>query len=120
MKYIVALILAFATFTASAEKVKQFDLNKPMQERVFLCLVYEEEEVMLGEAIKGDTETLKMLSMDAQLGGRCGAFVVEITYVKLRKEGKDAQGNLYTIYEAKVGEHTVFVPLKNYRHKGDI
>jgi len=101
-------------------KVQTFDLEKPMEERVFLCLERDIIDPMLDAAIKKDQETLQMLSYIAQVTGKCGVVQVEIVYKKLLREGKDEDGNLFTIYEGVVDGITVYVPLRNYRHRGDV
>lgn len=117
-----ALIIALATCATVAygADIKLFSLNQAVQERVFLCLKYEVVEPMHEAATKGDMDTVRGLSMQAQMAGVCGAFEVEITYHKLLKEGKDADGNLYTIYEATVQGVRVYVPLRNYRHRNGV
>lgn len=118
--WLVWLALALLLWSGLAfGKVQTFELNKAVEERVFLCLKYEVVEPMHDAAVKGDMDTVRGLSMQAQIAGVCGAFQVEIVYNKLLKEGKDADGNLYTIYEATVQGVRVYVPLRNYRHRGD-
>ena len=117
----VGVIFSFVYMASvfAGPKVQTFELGKPMQERVFLCLDVNDLLPMFDMAVAGDMEVVKMLSVAAVRNGKCGAFPVEITYKKLIKEGKDAEGNLFTIYEAVVDGITVYVPLRNYRHRGD-
>jgi hypothetical protein len=119
MKYLVALLMLVVTSAIAGPKVQTFELGKPMEDRVFLCLDVNDVLPMFDMAVAGDMEMVKMLSFSAVRNGKCGAFPVEITYKKLIKEGKDAEGNLFTIYEAVVDGITVYVPLRNYRHRGD-
>lgn len=107
-------------FSYAYGKVQTFELEKPMEERVFLCLERDVLDPMLDAAIKKDQETLQMLSYVAQVTGKCGVVQVQIVYKKLLKEAKDDDGNLFTIYEAVVDGITVYVPLRNYRHRGDV
>lgn len=114
MKYVVAILLLAVASLAQA-KVQYFNLHQEVEERVFLCMEKDVAIDMVKFAAKGDMESLQLLSISAQRAQVCGIVPLRLTYTKqvFRQDG-DA---IYTVYEAKSGEVTIYVPLKNYLHK---
>lgn len=99
-------------------KVQKFNLEEKVQEQVFVCLD-KDMAIQLVDLAAKDREQMAMLSQSLQMMGICGVVPLELVYKK-QVYRLQAGDTLYTVYEAVSGEVTVYVPLKDYEHRGDI
>jgi|SRR3989344_1887259 len=114
----VLIVLAFNTVVfAQNNRTKTFPLGKEMDENAIICLD-KNIAVSLAKAVEtGDEVERDILFYSVWRRGQCRKIAARIMYTAVVEQTKTAEGEPVAVYEARIGERTVYVPVIGWTHE---
>lgn len=112
---IVCAILALLLWKESNAETKKFPLGKPILEEVGVCGSEAIATALISAVATKDKEAPKLFQM-AQMMGYCGGYRGPVTYLE-QVFRQEADGKVYTVYRATIGETNVWIPMEGFEHE---